>query len=196
MKRWFSALPIHRKLMALALGVSAVALLAAIVGLAAFDVARFRASAADDAHALAQVLAENTAAAIVFDDEEAAAATLGSVRVRPTVVLACLYRADGTLFASFAQSPARRCPANPLDEQTWRGVSSTAPVGRNGRVVGTVFVERDLSDLGNRILASAGSGLLVLLLGGAVALGLARLLQGMISRPIVTLAQAARAVGQ
>ena len=26
MKRWFSALPIHRKLMALALGVSAVAL--------------------------------------------------------------------------------------------------------------------------------------------------------------------------
>ncbi len=196
MKRWFSALPLHRKLMALSLGVSAVALVSAIVGLAAFDVARFRAAAAGDAHALAQVLAENTAAAIVFDDADAAAATLASVRVRPTVVLACLYRADGTSFASFASSRGRTCPVLPVDRQTWRVVSSTAPVERNGRVVGTVFVERDLSDLGNRVLATAGSGLLMLLVGGTIALGLARLLQGMISRPIVTLAQAARAVGR
>ena len=197
MKRWFAGLPLHRKLMALAFGVSAVALVAAIAGLALFDVARFRTAAAGDAHALAQVLAENTAAALVFDDADAAAATLGSVRVRPTVVLACVYRADGTPLAWFAQ--ARRadpCPPRPADRETWTSVASTAPVERNGNVVGTVYVERDLSDLGNRMIATAGSGVLVLLFGAGIAFVLARLLQGTISRPIVGLAQAARGVGR
>src|SRR3954471_24028146 len=101
MRRWFEALPIHRKLTALALCVSAVALIVAVTGLAVLDVARYRRSAVDDAHALAQVLAENLAAAIVFDDANAASATLSSVRVRPNVVLACAYRADDTLLAAF-----------------------------------------------------------------------------------------------
>ena len=196
MRRWFEALPVHRKLTALALGVSAVALVVAVLGLTVFDVARYRRSAADEAHALAQVLAENLAAAIVFDDATAASATLSSVRVRPTVVLACVYRANGTLLAAFARAGADRCPPGAHEELTWQSVSSGAMVLQNGKAVGSVFVVRDLSDLRARVIATAGAGLFVLLIGGMIALGLARLLQGIVSRPIIALAQAARSIGR
>jgi signal transduction histidine kinase/ActR/RegA family two-component response regulator len=196
MKRWFSALPIHRKLTTLALGVSTAALLAAVLGLVLFDVARFRRSSVDEAYALAEVIAENTAAAIVFDDEPAARSTLASVRVRPTVRVACVYRADGSLLASYVRSTASACPVVPMDAQSWSAVRSVADVRQNGRHVGSVLVERDLSDLPARVMATAGAGVFMLLVGGAIALGLARALQRLVSRPIVALAQAARAVGR
>jgi len=196
MKRWFATLPIHRKLTVLALGVSSVALVAAVVGLAVFDVARFRTSALDDAHALAQVMAQNLSAAIVFEDTDAATATLSSMRVRPTVVQACAYRVDGTLFAAFVRQGADGCATRPRETLTWDSVASAAAIDQNGRVVGSVVVERDLSDLGGRVIATAGAGIFVLLIGGAIALGLARSLQAIVLRPIVSLAQAARSIGR
>jgi Tfp pilus assembly protein PilV len=62
--RWFDRLPIHRKLVVSALLITAVALTVAMLGLSAFDIYRYRATAAGDADALASILAENTAAAV------------------------------------------------------------------------------------------------------------------------------------
>ena len=56
MRRWFERLPIHRKLVASALLITAVALVIATLGLGAFDVWRYRVTAAEDAEALASVL--------------------------------------------------------------------------------------------------------------------------------------------
>src|SRR5262245_59173685 len=126
----------------MALAVSATALFAALAGLLILDLARFRAMRSDDPRALARLIAENSAAAIVFDDPEAARQMLSSVRVRPTVSLACAYRADGSLLANFSQSPTRSCPAVPSDEQTWRAVARRVPVSRSGQIVGSIYVER------------------------------------------------------
>lgn len=194
MKQWFAALPIHRKLVTMALAVSACALLVVTMGLLAFDIARFRTQAAEDAHALAQVIAENTAAAIEFDDAQAARMTLSSVRVRPVVSLACVYRKDGTLFAEYRSAGANACPAIPTRLLGWSAVSSVVPVLWNGRTVGAVYVQRVLADLGRRVAVTASAGALVLVLAGLLALGLARRLQRAISRPIVELANAARAI--
>jgi signal transduction histidine kinase/CheY-like chemotaxis protein len=193
-RRWFASLSLHRKLTALALGVSAAGLIAAVGGLALVDIARFRNLAVDDARALAEVIAQNTSAAIVFNDAEAAATTLSSLRVRPTIMLGCVYDATGSLLASYAPGGAN-CPAFPRDVRTWDSVTAVVPVEQNGRTVGRVFVERDLSDLGARIAAAAGTGLVMLLLGAAVALWLARSLQHLVSKPIVDLAAAARRIG-
>ena len=195
MKRWFSALPIHRKLTALAFGVSGAALIAAVLALVLFDLARYRTTAVSDTQAIAQVLAENIAAALVFDDPEAGRATLSSVGVRPTVLRACAYRSDGSLLAAFARDSAASCGTTGQHGSAWLSVVTRVPVVRNEREVGSILVERDLSDLGGRVLATLSTGGLMLLAGGLTALGLAGLLQRLISRPIVALAQAARRVG-
>ncbi len=196
MTRWFGSLPIHRKLVVMALAVSTAALGAAMIGLVAFDVVRFRASAVNDAHAFAQVIAENTAAAIVFDDPDAARQTIESLRVREVVSRACVYRADGSLLAGYLRNADARCPEYPNDERGWTSVASHATVERNGHVVGTVYVERTLADLSGRVVVTATAGSLMLLLAGALAFGLARRLQRVVSDPIVALAQAAREIGR
>ena len=85
MRRWFARLPIHRKLVAMALVVTAAALVLATTGLILLDLWRYRETALGDTAALAEVIAENTAAAVTFNDSAAAAGSLSTVRVRPTV---------------------------------------------------------------------------------------------------------------
>ena len=194
MKRRFATLPIRRKLMVLVLAASAAALVAALIGFTVFDAFRFRASAAGDTLAVAQIIADNSAAALVFNDSEGARQTLDSVRGRPMMALACLYRADGTLLAAY-ERVAARCPAQPLTRQTWRAIEIHTPVLRNGRIVGTVYAERTLEDLGPRIYVTLGAGGLTLLVALGLALLLAQRLQRTISRPIVELASAARSIG-
>src|SRR5262245_58068151 len=114
MRRWFDALPVHRKLMVMAIAVSAMALFTVGTGLLLVDVWRYRVSAEDDVTALARIVAENTAAAVTFGDVAAAQDTLSSVRVRSAVTRACIYLPDGRLFTNYERSPADRCPpANP-----------------------------------------------------------------------------------
>lgn len=195
MRRWYDALPVHRKLVAMALATTMVALVAATAGLIALDVWRYRIAAADDIASLAQVIAENSAAAMVFDDPEAAAETLATTRVRPTVIRVCLYLPDDALFASYARPGSEPCTSRPYQSPGWSMLSTRVPVVRNQRVLGSVVADRDLSDLGSRIAVTAGAGLLTLILAGALAYALAERLHRSVSTPIVELAAAARQIG-
>ena len=186
MRRWFASLPVHRKIIAIILAVSTAAVGAAVIGLLAFDVARFRASAIDEAQALARVIARNSAGAIVFSDADAARQIVESVDVRPSVSRACVYAADGTLLASYEQSTAMRCPSTPTEARGWRAIAVAVPVSRNHRVVGTVYIERRLTDLPRRIIITTTVALLMLFVAAGVAFALARRLQQLISRPIVS----------
>jgi signal transduction histidine kinase/ActR/RegA family two-component response regulator len=194
MKRWFTRLPIHRKLLVMALFVTTVALLVANTGLIVIDLWRYRTAARDEAVSTARVIAENTAAAVAFKDADGARSTLESVRVRPMVRRACLYLATGSLFAAFARSPELACPAIRPDDRPMAIVSGTAPVVSNGRMVATVYVERDLVDLWTRVAVAALTALGMLIVAGGVALLLANRLNRMVSEPIARLAAAARAI--
>lgn len=195
MKRWFERLPIHRKLVASALLITAVALLVALVGLSGFDVWRHRAGAADDAAALAQVLAENTAGAVMFNREDEALDLLRSVRVRDVVTRACIFLPDGSLFTGFA-AQGTSCPNVLNPTEGWRGVVGSALITRNGQTQGSVYVERDLSDLQGRLWVTSLAGLLMFGFAAFAAYILAQRVNTVISRPIATLAEYAKNFGR
>ncbi len=195
MKRWYDALPVHRKLVAVALATTMLALLAATTGLIALDIWRYRISAADDIRSLAQVIAENVAAALAFEDPEAATETMATTRVRPAVIRVCLYLPDDTLFASYARPRSEPCAPSPYLSPGWSMLSARVPVTRNGRALGSVVADRDLSDLGARIAVTAGAGLFTLILAGGLAFALAQRLHRSVSTPIAELAAAARQIG-
>src|SRR5579862_7905563 len=50
---------------------------------------------------LANVVGQNSTAALKFDDRQAATEVLQALRAEPTIVVACLYDASGTLFAEY-----------------------------------------------------------------------------------------------
>jgi signal transduction histidine kinase len=196
MMGWFARLPIHRKLIAMAVTVSGAALVAAISSGVAFDVARFRTGTSDATKGLAQIFADNVAAAIVFGDPDAARKTLEGIKLRPYFTRACAYAADGTVFADVHLPRVDACPSIPVEVHDWHVTASVVPVVQKGRTVGSVYVERSLADLKDRIMVTAGAGLFTLLLAAALAFELARQLQLLISKPIVQLSAAAREIGR
>jgi len=196
MKRWFDRLPVHNKLVAMAVLVSSFALLVAASGLMLLDLWRYRASAADDASTLARIIADNTAAAVTFGDPTAAEDTLATVQVRPAVTRACLYLEDGSLFARYERSGETSCTAVVPREPLAGSVSALVPITSSGRVRGVVYVERDLSDLGERLAVTATAAGAMLVLAGIFAFALAQRMNRTISKPIADLAAAASQVGR
>lgn len=142
---------------------------------------------------LADVVGQNSTAALNFDDPPAAVEVLEALRAEPPVVAACLYEASGNLFAQYQrQQGAQNCPAEyaqilPIDRQYSRVIR---PVLRHGERVGTLLLSSDLQDLEERwrhlLLVAGFLVLLALAVGGVSGL----FLQRKISRPIFDLAQA------
>ena len=190
---WPRGWPIHRKLVAIALVVTMAALLAAMGGVVAVDVWQYQEATAEDTTALARLIAANTSAAVVFGDAEAAERSLATVRVRPTVRLACLYLPDGSTFAGFTRSPDISCPERIPEAVGWRSIASTAEVSSPGRVIGLVYVEQDRTELWKRLGIVLTIGLVMLLAGGGLAMALASRLHRTVSGPLAQLASAARA---
>ncbi len=194
MNRWFERLPIHRKLVASALLITGVALVVAMLGLSAFDVWRYRSAAAQDAGALASVLAENAAAAVMFNQPDAAEEILQSMRVVAVVTRACIFLPGGDLFAGFATT-ATPCPQTLPGQDAWTGVSGHAPITRSGRTHGTVYLERNLSDLQGRVLLTGLAGLAMFAFAALAAYVMAQRVNAAISRPIGDLAHFVRRFG-
>ena len=73
-------------------------------------------------------------------------------------------------------------------------IAGSAPIRRNDRVIGLVYVERDLTEINSRIAVTGLTGFGMLLIAGAFAFVLAHRLNRSVSAPIIQLANAARAI--
>ena len=69
----------------------------------------------------ATLVADNSAAPLTFNDNQAAGETLAVMRLRPRVTMACLYK-GAQLFATYYRDPRLTCPAVPPSEpvQGWK----------------------------------------------------------------------------
>jgi hypothetical protein len=109
--RALADLPIKRKLMLIIIGVTAAALLISGIGFIVFDLILFQGFLRRDLSALARITAENSTAALSFDDPASAEQTLYALRARRHVAAACVYRENGDLFARYARDGAQEpCP--------------------------------------------------------------------------------------
>jgi len=175
----------------MAMAVTTIALSLAVASLIAVDLWRYRSLAKDDTTALARVIAENVAAAVIFENPEEAQDILATAGVRESVPLACLYLPDGTLFARFERSSHDSCPRTPATSTIALTVTGTSPIIRRGRMVGTVYVERQLLEFWTSVAVAVLTGLLVLVAAGAISVPIANRLHRRISVPITQLALAA-----
>ncbi len=77
------------------------ALLLAGLALIVLDVARFRKDMVRDLTTLADIVAQNSTAALSFQDPSAAQDTLQGLKARPTITAAAIYDAEDRLFARY-----------------------------------------------------------------------------------------------
>jgi len=186
--------PIGRKLLILTLASSATALVLSSGGFLAWDITQFRQELQQDLDAQAAIVAENSAAPLTFNDTQAAGETLSVMRLRPRVMMACLYK-GGQLFATYYRDGAATCPGSPPEEGTTSpSYTLVRPVTVTGETVGTLYISRDLQDLRDRVQVGAAAVAVFLLIALAAAFLIARRLQHVIAAPLLELAGAARTI--
>src|SRR5215471_9119685 len=195
----FRDIPIRQKLMAIIMAVTVVALFLSGLGVVVSDSILYRTSMQRDIAALAEIVADNSAAALAFDDPRAAAETLGSLKARGHLAAACIFTLDGDRFAGYLRPGTATCPQSqgPDGVQiTTAGMLTRRPIELNQRRIGTLVLLYDLGEIAERLSVYGRTVLLVVLVTGLIALLLSSKLQEVIAGPIAQLAQATRSVSE
>jgi PAS domain S-box-containing protein len=200
----FRDMPIKQKLLVIIMSVTAVALLLSGLGIVIADWVLFRTATARDVSALAQIVADNSTAALAFNDPQTATQTLASLRARPHLIAACIYQPDGAMFAQYvraesgAQCPSGKAQGNENDEPrfTGTGLIIQRPIALNGRSIGTLVLINDLGAISERIRLYGATVVLILLVSSFVAFLLSSRLRSIIAEPISQLAKATQSVSE
>lgn len=197
--RWFGFgdWPIKRKLLAVIIATTAVALALAAAGILIVDSVLYRYSLERDLSALSQIIADNSTAALAFDDPDVAAETISALRARPHMIRACIYRTDGSVLARYARPGSREgCPETASSGVTYvpAGLSIVRSVTLANRPVGTLAMVYDLGELGERRLLYGATVLGILIISSILAAVFSSRLRDRVSIPVIKLAETASRV--
>jgi signal transduction histidine kinase len=196
----FRNLRIEQKLMVIIMLTSSAALVLAGFGIVISNSMLFREYLKRDLSALARIIADNSTAALAFDDPVSAAETLGALRAKPHVVNACIYRANGTMLAQYARSrTAAGCPAADTRDgiaSSGGSITLTQSITLNRRRIGRLILVNDLGEIAERMKIDGATVLVFLLASGVIAFFLSSRLRTIVATPISQLAQAATSVSQ
>ncbi len=197
--RSFNDRPIRQKLAIIIIATTASALMLAGSGIVVADSLLFQGYVQRDLSALARIVADNSTAAVSFDDPKTGADTLGSLRARSHVESACIYRADGSTLARYLRESKFACPP-PNSRGGVQSVGSalvvSEPIVLKGKWIGTLMLQYDLGEIGERTRIYGSTVLAVLLVSSLIAFLLSSKLRAAIATPVSRLVRAASAVSE
>jgi len=208
--RFLRDLALKRKLTLISMVTSGVALLLACGVIAGYETVKARRAMLDEVLTLAQIVGDNSAAALTFDDPESAAQTLRSLAADKHIIAALIYDAEGRPFASY--QPAGAIPLTPpviqrnthvftddymeiLEDgfsddhlEVFRDISVA------GETIGTMYVRHNMLELRATLIRSMYLMFGVMAVASLVAWLLTRKLQPLVAGPITDLARLVRGV--
>jgi signal transduction histidine kinase/DNA-binding NarL/FixJ family response regulator len=181
-----------RKITAVVVAASALALCTMTTAFLVFDHMWFRGELRRQLASMADVVGENAASPLSHGDPRAATEVLLATRSDRAVVTACLYGLSGELFAGYERPQAPwHCPATLTQVPPAKAayVSESRAVFRDGEALGTLYLTADTKALrlllDHLLVLAAALSLLSLAVGWLAGL----LLQRKISRPVAALAR-------
>ncbi len=198
---FFKRASIKRKQIWIMMAITTVALLLACAGFTAYEVITFRSAMVQNLSTLAEIVGDNSSAALDFNDSKSAEESLAALHAEPHIIGAAIYNKDGKLFASFDRpSDGRNFQAPPTvsrhaQESFLNGdLVLLRPIVSKNEVVGVVYLVSDIQALYARLAQYAAIVAGVFLATLLVNLALASQLQRFVSEPLRDLARIARAV--
>ncbi|HKV40355.1 MAG TPA: response regulator, partial [Blastocatellia bacterium] len=188
--------------------ISSVAMLLSFAAFIVYDLGITRAAMVRDLVTVADIVGNNSTAALTFNDSNAATENLASLKAKPNIISACIYAPDGSPFAKYTRA-GQRPVLTPLllnFDKAYIGPDANGirtkgerlmifrPIVLDGEAVGTLYLEYNLRDLGTRLSRFVLIGGIIALVSLCIAFGLASRFQRIISGPIVELAETAKSV--
>jgi signal transduction histidine kinase len=177
-------IPLGRKFNAAILGVTTLALVLSLA-LSVFPMFHFyRQDAQDKAQALAGLMAASSAAALDFEDPEAAAENLGMLRRVPSVTGAAVFTAEGRLFAAYRQAPAFFAVHEPQALMELNALTVAQPMTTGARP-GVLILRISLDGQWEALAGKLAGALVLLLVVFAVAVSVTRFYRRRLTDPLL-----------
>lgn len=187
------------KLLFLTLFTSALGIALVCASLIFVENQNYRKQLESELHVIAGILAEQSAAALVFEDNEQLNSIISSLERIDTIRQACVYDQQGNVMTSLASMDKRQCPS--VERQLEVGFVEDVyrllmPVTLDNEIVGQLFLTSHLDVLRSHIrtfmLVATGIGAVILI----ALVFLALRLQRIVSEPILKLSQTAERIAQ
>ena len=189
---------ISRRILAVKLATTLVAVLLAIAAMVAYDLRLYHQSWINDLSTQAELLGQMTAPALAFDDARVAKENLALLRYRPSIHAAAIYDARGRLFATFAHDGEGEFPRLPEGDGVRVGGGALVVFKRiiNDReILGTVYLRAEYQ-LFERLLGYLGIAAIVTALAMAVAALFSRWVHRVLVRPVLAITELATQVSE
>ena len=162
---------IRKKLVAIVMSTTLVALLVSVGIVVAYDLRSYQATLLNDLSTQAELVGHMTSAALAFDDPRLARENLALLSSRPSVRAAAIYDDTGALFASY-QAPGENVvfPSHPGKEGYVRDGDDLIlfkPITENKDRLGTVYLRSHnllMERIRDYLLVAAGVTLLAMLI--------------------------------
>lgn len=198
----FQDISIKRKLTAIIMVASTVALLLVSAGFITYELVTYRQLMTTDLSTLAEIIGNQSTAALTYKDQDTAKEILNALSAKKHIVAAALYDKDGQLLASYSGNKVSTPVFPRQPEKDASRFENDALVlfhqirlgNGSDNLAGTIYLKSDLQELHERFVRYAVMILLFMLASLAVTLFLSASLQRIISRPIFHLARTAKAV--
>jgi signal transduction histidine kinase len=184
--------------------VSAIALLMACAAFIGYDWMTFRSNTVRNLSVQAEVIAVNTASAVIFNDPDSARNSLAVLKGSPNIVSAGIYTSAGKLFATYSRPGVTGVPTLPPIATGQTSAHSfgkartivVVPIFSEQKKAGSVYIESDLMALYSRLFRYLGIASVVLVVSLIAALIGSSIFRRSVSVPIVKLADVAKIVAR
>jgi two-component system cell cycle sensor histidine kinase/response regulator CckA len=214
----FRNISIRNKITVITLLTCVIVLLSLLISFTILEFSISRTALVENVATLAEVLGTNSTAALTFNDQKSAEATLSALSAESEIVSAAIYTKDGHLFALYlhplkrndnllpeagpdAAIPARQPPVSGRTSRTnytfhASYLELSQRIVLEGEVIGSIYLKSTLADLYRRLGWYVIFALSTIFPSLLIAYLLSSRLQRIISRPIIDLAQTMKMVSR
>ncbi|MBI1807099.1 MAG: PAS domain S-box protein [Ignavibacteria bacterium] len=179
---------------------SILSIVLTVTGFIWYEYSTFRQILVNDLAAKADLIAQNSTAALVFVNKDDAQQTLKTLESQPRILAGGIYDRNNMLFAKYTHARSQTIIPLTPGADGYKFESNRLllfqPINLSDGRIGTIYLESDLKALYDRF-ASLGTITILVLLGSSLAaFALATALQNRVSQPILRLAETARTISE
>ncbi len=148
----------------------------------------------------AQIIGDNSTAAISFDDKKAAKEILSALKAAPNIVRAAIFNKDGTVFETLNNKDLSAVVLPKAHEKAYNIGFNNLDVFKymvlRGELVGTIYIQSNLDKLYTSLLWYARINIIVTIISLSIAYLILLKFQQSITKPIIKLRNATKEIGK
>ncbi len=192
---------IRKKLMLGMSLIAAVALFLSVVAMVLHERSSLKEQSGNDLVSLTNIVALNSTAPLAFVDQVAAEETLAALNVRKDIVAAIIYDTSGEVFASYQNKSSQLSPPKIVEGfsgeyEKNNQIHVVRPIILDEEQIGSLLLIEDMQGLSERLSGLYSYMGIVVFFTFLIVLALSSLIQRVLSKPIVDLAETMEAVSQ